>query len=81
MQVKLRIQLNGKIPSSLLAPGTNVSCVDKMIPISWSETEATIDADTAKAYSSKVNKPTDHTTLASSSVYCSPPAKIYGCLI
>ena len=61
MQLKLRIQLNGKILVNSLSPTypatKNVSFVNKYIPISWSETGATIDAETAKEYSSKVNKP------------------------
>ena len=61
MQLKLRLQLNGQIlrDSSLHPsyPGTeNVTFVNKLIPISWSETEATIDPESAKEYSSKVNK-------------------------
>ena len=60
MQLKLRIQLNGMIlntswSADLQAP-MNVSYVNKLIPISWSETSATIDAETAKEYSSQVNR-------------------------
>ncbi|PFX19537.1 uncharacterized protein LOC111338069 [Stylophora pistillata] len=54
MQLKLRIQLNGILSSDLSAPGSNMTFVDKLIPISWTEIEATIDADTAKEYSSQV---------------------------
>lgn len=56
MQLKLRIQLNGILSSDLSPPGTNVTFVNKLIPMSWTEIEATIDADTAKEYSSQVNK-------------------------
>lgn len=54
MQLKLRIQLNGILSSDLSPPGTNVTFVNKLIPMSWTEIEATIDADTAKEYSSQV---------------------------
>ena len=60
MQLKLRIQLNGMILDSSLSPDypetKNVSFRNKLIPISWSETAATIDPETAKEYSSKVNR-------------------------
>ena len=60
MQLKLRLQVNGKIlKSSLhsLYPGTkNVTFVNKPIPITWSETEATIDQESAEEYRSQVNK-------------------------
>ncbi|KAJ7354973.1 hypothetical protein OS493_029083 [Desmophyllum pertusum] len=58
MQLKLRIQLNGKILVNSLSPNypatKNVSFINKYIPISWSETGATIDAETAKEYSSQL---------------------------
>lgn len=59
MQLKLRFQLNGKIiPNSSLSPyypeTKNVSYTDKLIPILWTETEASIDAVTAKEFRSKV---------------------------
>ena len=60
MQLKLRLQLNGQFLSSALHssyPGTkNVTFVNKLIPISWTETEATIDQESAEEYSSQVNK-------------------------
>ena len=60
MQRKLRLQLKGKIlKSSLhsLYPGTkNVTFVNKPIPIRWSETEETIDPESAEEYRSQVNK-------------------------
>jgi len=60
MQLKLRLQLNGKVLKSALHssyPKTeNVTFVDKLIPISWVETEASIDQETAEEYSSQVNK-------------------------
>lgn len=60
MQLKLRFQLNGKIiPNSSLSPyypeTKNVSYTDKLIPILWTETEASIDAVTAKEFRSKVS--------------------------
>ncbi|KAL9953295.1 hypothetical protein ACROYT_G040691 [Oculina patagonica] len=58
MHLKLRIQLNGKILDSSLSPsypGTkNVTFLNKQIPISWTETEAIIDPETAKEYSSQL---------------------------
>ena len=60
MQLKLRLQLNGQILSSTLHtsyPGTkNVTFVNKLIPITWSETEATIDQESAEEYNSQVNE-------------------------
>ena len=60
MQLKLRLQLNGQFLSSALHPnytGTkNVTFVNKLIPISWTETQATIDQESAEEYSSQVNK-------------------------
>ena len=59
MELKLRIQLNGVILPQSLSPKhqghLNVSYVNKLIPIWWSETTAGIDADSARKYSSKVN--------------------------
>lgn len=59
MQLKLRLQLNGQIlKSSLRAlyPETkNVNFFNKLIPITWSETEATIDQESAEQYRSQVN--------------------------
>lgn len=56
MELKLRIQLNAIIPRELLSPNhANVSYVNKLIPIWWSETSAGIDAGTAEEFSSKVN--------------------------
>ena len=59
MEFKLRIQLNGMIlPKSLSSnhqPQMNVSFVNRLIPIWWSETAAVIDEESAKEYSSKVN--------------------------
>jgi len=60
MQLKLRLQLNGQFLKSALHtsyPETkNVTFVDKPIPISWVETEASIDQESAEEYSSQVNK-------------------------
>ena len=60
MQRKLRIQLNGRILKSALHTGYpqngNVTFVDKLIPIWWSETDETIDQESAEEYSSQVNK-------------------------
>lgn len=60
MQLKLRLQLNGQFLKSALHtsyPETkNVTFVDKLIPISWVETEASIDQESAEEYSSQVNK-------------------------
>lgn len=59
MQLKIRYQLNGKIiANSSLSPcypeTKNVSYEDKMIPILWTEKEASIDAMTSKEFRSKV---------------------------
>lgn len=59
MQLKLRLQLNGQILKSSLRtlyPETkNVTFFNKLIPITWSETEATIDQESAEQYRSQVN--------------------------
>ena len=59
MQLKLRLQLNGQFLRSALHSGypetKNVTFVNKLIPISWLETEATIDQKSAEEYNSKVN--------------------------
>jgi len=59
MDLKLRVQLNGVILNTSLSSDhqqhLNVSYMNKLIPVSWSETAASIDAETAKEYSSKVN--------------------------
>lgn len=59
MDLKLRVQLNGVILDTSLSSDhqqhLNVSYMNKLIPVSWSETAASIDAETAKEYSSKVN--------------------------
>ena len=58
MQLKLRLQVNGQILNTSLHtvyPGTkNVTFVNKLIPITWSETEATIDQESAEEYKSQV---------------------------
>ena len=54
-KLKLRLQLNGIISRHLLAPGTNVSFVHKVIPMSWTEIGTTIDAEKAKKLTLKVN--------------------------
>jgi len=58
MQLKLRLQLNGQFLKSALHtsyPETkNVTFVDKPIPISWVETEASIDQESAEEYSSQL---------------------------
>ncbi|XP_068729884.1 lysosome membrane protein 2-A-like isoform X1 [Montipora capricornis] len=58
MQLKLRIQLNGVITSKSLFKEyhghSNVSFVNKFIPIWWSETSASIDEETAEEYNSQL---------------------------
>ena len=54
-KLKLRYQLNGIISRHSLAPGTNVSFVHKVIPMSWTEIGTTIDAEKAKKLTLKVN--------------------------
>ena len=83
MQLKLRLQLNGQFLSSAKHssyPETkNVTFVNKLIPISWSETEATIDQESAEEYSSQVNKLGGQENLLSlsggSGIHCLRPAK------
>ena len=53
-KLKLRLRLNGIIPD-LLAPGTNVTFLHKVIPMSWTEIGTTMDAEKAKKLTSKVN--------------------------
>ncbi|XP_068682792.1 lysosome membrane protein 2-A-like [Montipora foliosa] len=58
MQLKVRIQLNGVITSKSLFKEyhghSNVSFVNKFIPIWWSETSASIDEETAEEYNSQL---------------------------
>lgn len=59
MDFKLRVQLNGVILNTSLSSDhqkhLNVGYMNKLIPISWTETAASIDAETAKFYSSQVH--------------------------
>ena len=59
MDLKLRLQLNGMILNTSIhtdyQPQLNVTFLNKLFPIWWSERSAGIDKETAETFRSKVN--------------------------